>query len=123
MFHLHSSMDRFEEHAVNAACQRKINLHSSMDRFEEETCPTNYKYQFIYIPVWIDLKTYSLQRKTIVYHLHSSMDRFEADGTFHLKPEINNLHSSMDRFEGKRMNNTDFSNRNLHSSMDRFEDL
>ena len=71
-------MDRFEVPTIFQVNSNHINLHSSMDRFEGDFDIIDDVVAEIYIPVWIDLKSYPLNfyRKELE-DLHSSMDRFE----------------------------------------------
>ena len=59
-YHLHSSMDRFEVLPAIVVPSRNSNLHSSMDRFEDVTNSIKNIFKNIYIPVWIDLKSFSV---------------------------------------------------------------
>ena len=54
---LHSSMDRFEGVSTTRSGIWLNNLHSSMDRFEAIGTIGKSCSVFIYIPVWIDLKS------------------------------------------------------------------
>ena len=56
--YLHSSMDRFEDYRVFLYQCLMCYLHSSMDRFEALFWRRFAILFKIYIPVWIDLKTY-----------------------------------------------------------------
>ena len=51
-------MDRFEAVTGFVAHVGIVNLHSSMDRFEGADCLNYFTENVIYIPVWIDLKSF-----------------------------------------------------------------
>ena len=79
-----------------------VSLHSSMDRFKVAELTEEPVPNWLYIPVWIDLKTtlnsISAIRKA---PLHSSMDRFKGTLKNMQTKNLITLHSSMDRFKGK----------------------
>ena len=115
-------MDRFKVDSQYSNIVTDSRLHSNMDRFKA-ACPVgSTNINFVYIPIWIDLKA----RIFTVYEnlwqcLHSNMDRFKAEPVTRTEQYLASLHSNMDRFKG-RCNNTGKSNyHSLHSNMDRFK--
>ena len=62
---LHSSMDRFEVTMPSFRAASHFDLHSSMDRFEVITISQKRCKNAIYIPVWIDLKSYIAEDKCL----------------------------------------------------------
>ena len=109
-----------------------LNLHSSMVRLEIESLrnpsPVTVKFTFqygqirneiylqlqrvpnkIYIPVWLDQKSYlHLQQRIHHRHLHSSMVRLEMPNLSAICRRASDLHSSMVRLEMKNITRDTF---------------
>ena len=57
----------------------KSSLHSNMDRFERLFGNVKEKFEWVYIPIWIDLKAFNAVLKVTRWTcLHSNMDKLES---------------------------------------------